>query len=247
MNVWVRTNNRVGIYKGWCVCSNGMGDNEDCQQCKDDRVELGRKTWYVLHRLVEHNESRNVERSFKDFMNSLSYLYPCPLCAKNIRGYLNKHEVHCTQGWMIDFHNDVNRRLGKPIWLPKDTCLQKKRNDHWFVICFMYLIEKILLFDYKQEYKNDSRKYTQYWKIFLLNVIELYIYTPSESLRELVKTMSIDLETSSNEEKLIFKCRLFTEILSLRPCNQNSMALYTQYSSSESKTLSSSNSSPDDT
>ena len=220
-----------------------MEENEDCQQCKDDRVELGRKTWYVLHRIAEHNESRNVERAFKDFMNSLSHLYPCPLCAKNIREYLNKHEAQCTQGWMIDFHNDVNRRLGKPIWLPKDTCLQKKRKDSWFVICFMYLIEKILLFDYKQEYKDDSRKYTQYWKIFLLNVIALYIYTPSESLLELVKTMSIDLETSSNEEKEHFRFDFLSEILSLSPCNRNSMALYTQYSSSDTNTLSPSNSS----
>lgn len=227
----------LGYIKGGGIRQNSMEENDDCQECKDDRVELGRKTWYVLHRLAEHNESRNVERAFKGFMNSLSYLYPCPLCAKHIQEYLKDHTPQCTQGWMIDFHNDVNRRLGKHIWLPKDTCLQKKRNDHWFEICFMYLIEKILLFDYKQEYKDNSIKYTQYWKIFLLNVIELYIYTPSESLCKFVETMSndLDLETSSNQEKEHFRFYFLIEILSLHPCNHNSMALYRQYSSSDSK------------
>lgn len=222
----------LGYIKGGGFHQNSMEENDDCQECKDDRIELGRKTWFVLHTLAEHNDTRHNDRSFKEFMTALSYLYPCPVCAKQIQIYIKNHEPQCTQGWMIDFHNDVNQRLNKPIWIPRDICKQTTRDKEWFEICLMFLIEKIILFDYKQHYETDYRKHTQYWKIFLLSLLNLYIYTPSDSIRKLVQEDTIDLANSDKGQKTLFKLKWMIQLARMHA--QSSMALYRQYSSSDS-------------
>ena len=133
---------------------------------------------------------------------------------------------------MIDFHNDVNQRLNKPIWIPRDICKQTPRDKEWFEICLMFLIEKILLFDYKQHYETDYRKHTQYWKIFLLSLLNLYIYTPSDSIRKLVQEDTIDLANSDKGQKTLFKLKWMIQLARMHA--QSSMALYRQYSSSDS-------------
>lgn len=55
-----------------------------------------------------------------DFLQSLGRVLPCKKCRPNYEKYISDHPFdlrsrdHLVR-WMIDLHNDVNKRLGKPI------------------------------------------------------------------------------------------------------------------------------------
>ncbi len=86
----------------------------DCA-CEDiDREQLGRSTWYLLHKMVKHADTED-HGAFTRFMKTLSVLYPCPHCREHIKEYLESHPVEMSEKWMCEFHNAVNVRLNKPI------------------------------------------------------------------------------------------------------------------------------------
>jgi len=90
------------------------------------RAELGRGTWSLLHRMAAKfpkdptpEERARVERFFGD----LGSLYPCEDCASHFRGVLAARPVAEHSGnnarlslWLCAAHNDVNARLGKPLF-----------------------------------------------------------------------------------------------------------------------------------
>lgn len=86
----------------------------DCACEEIDRDQLGRSTWYLLHDIVKHSNTKH-EPAFTLFMNTLGVLYPCPQCREHITDYLESHQVEMTEKWMCEFHNAVNVRLNKPI------------------------------------------------------------------------------------------------------------------------------------
>ena len=83
--------------------------------CDLDREKVGTSAWYLLHEIVKHGDDE-YEHAFRTLMHTLSVLYPCKECRAHIKEYIGTHRVEMSEQWMCDFHNDVNVRLGKPIF-----------------------------------------------------------------------------------------------------------------------------------
>lgn len=85
--------------------------------CRDDNKEqLGQGTWRLLHAITENIERNDDnEKLFKNFIQSLQYLYPCRQCRKHLRE-MDLHDIQMTPSWLCSFHNKVNLRLGKKLY-----------------------------------------------------------------------------------------------------------------------------------
>ncbi|PAV75804.1 hypothetical protein WR25_11742 [Diploscapter pachys] len=94
------------------------------KDCPADKDELGRATWKLLHSMsVYYPDQPSEEQKQKAtaFMTSLSELYPCDFCAKDLRKDLKEEppKVQSRQDfsqWMCRLHNKVNEKMGKPLF-----------------------------------------------------------------------------------------------------------------------------------
>ena len=88
---------------------------------------LGRATWNFLHTMAagyENNGNPRLENDVKRMMHYMSRTYPCSKCAPHFRSYIKKNPVTAKTGrdfkiYMCNFHNSVNKRLGKNIYTCK--------------------------------------------------------------------------------------------------------------------------------
>ena len=90
---------------------------EDCtctDVCKEDKKEqLGQGTWRLLHSMVDNVErTEDNEQLFKNFIQSLQYLYPCVECRNHLQE-MTLDDIEMTPLWLCKFHNKVNIRLKK--------------------------------------------------------------------------------------------------------------------------------------
>ncbi|XP_065659116.1 FAD-linked sulfhydryl oxidase ALR isoform X2 [Hydra vulgaris] len=92
--------------------------------CPLDSTELGRSTWSFLHTMAAYypeQPTTKQQNEMKDFINIFSKFYPCSWCAKHLQERL-KTDVPDTRSsvalsqWFCELHNEVNQRLGKPIF-----------------------------------------------------------------------------------------------------------------------------------
>jgi FAD-linked sulfhydryl oxidase len=63
------------------------------------------------------------QAEMKSFLGVLSRVYPCWWCAKDFRTWMSKPENEPRvegreelSSWLCDAHNEVNQKLGKPIF-----------------------------------------------------------------------------------------------------------------------------------
>ncbi len=85
---------------------------------------LGRSSWTLLHSIAAQYPAKPTtgeQADLKAFVRLFSKLYPCWTCAEDFQAYLEKDPVkaggHGDFGqWLCNAHNDVNRKLGKPIF-----------------------------------------------------------------------------------------------------------------------------------
>lgn len=93
-------------------------------ECPLDREELGRNTWSFLHTMAAYypkKPSEQQKKSMIQFIDSFSEFYPCKICAEDLREDLktNRPDVrdrYTFSDWMCRIHNNVNRKLGKPVF-----------------------------------------------------------------------------------------------------------------------------------
>jgi len=101
------------------------------KQIRESRVPLpdprywGSKFWFVMHTTAyfyPETPTTDEMHAAKNFYESLRLLLPCPGCAQHYAGLLQKKPIDNAISsrmslitWVNEIHNEVNRRLGKPI------------------------------------------------------------------------------------------------------------------------------------
>jgi len=91
--------------------------------CPSDKDELGKSSWNLIHSLAANypdNPNLKEQEAAIEFFYSLALLYPCPYCAKDLSIYIKKYPPNVKSRkelvlWVCEMHNDVNKKLSKPI------------------------------------------------------------------------------------------------------------------------------------
>ena len=105
------------------------------------RVELGRGTWNLLHRMAAKYPaapSAGARSAMAAFFVTLGDVYPCDECAEHFRGLLAAPGAGAALAdatasgealglWLCARHNDVNARLGKPAF----PCTPEALAERW--------------------------------------------------------------------------------------------------------------------
>ena len=89
-----------------------------------DADQLGRETWTLLHTLAAYYPSRpspEHQTKTRQFFHLLPAVYPCNICAEHLKDELEINPPRVESGtslsnWLCEVHNEVNGRLGKPIF-----------------------------------------------------------------------------------------------------------------------------------
>ena len=105
---------------------------------------FGPGTWWLIHLKSYLTDSEDKIEEFYDFLYTIVYNIPCPTCRHNAinyiqtndgSNYINKRYKGRHIGmlmWMVDFHNDVNKRNNKGIVSKKDVLVayESKHPEH---------------------------------------------------------------------------------------------------------------------
>jgi len=89
-----------------------------------DITELGRSGWTVLHSVAAYFPEKPTEDNKTDatnFLNGFARLFPCKVCATDFQEVLTRHPPRLDNRkefnmWMCEAHNEVNKKLGKPLF-----------------------------------------------------------------------------------------------------------------------------------
>ncbi|DAA79878.1 TPA_exp: Sulfhydryl oxidase [Trichophyton benhamiae CBS 112371] len=105
--------------------SSTSSTSEIPNDCPADVEALGRSTWTLLHTMAATyptTASPQQQSEMNQFMTLFSKLYPCWVCADDLRTWMN-HPSGANKpklsgraefgNWMCLAHNEVNRKLGK--------------------------------------------------------------------------------------------------------------------------------------
>ncbi len=93
-----------------------------------DKKVWGPKLWEVMHTFsfaYQPNPSNNEKQAAFNFYTSLGPLIPCKTCSQHCLEYLrdNPPRVNTRDElilWVFNFHNEVNRRLGKRLYTKQE-------------------------------------------------------------------------------------------------------------------------------
>tara|TARA_Y100000389_G_C17106475_1_gene338525 strand:+ start:157 stop:555 length:399 start_codon:yes stop_codon:yes gene_type:complete len=87
-----------------------------------DKEIWGPKLWEVMHTFsyaypIQPNNSE--KQSATNFFSSVGHLIPCKHCSQHCIEYTRHHPPQIQNkesliNWVYTFHNEVNKRLGKP-------------------------------------------------------------------------------------------------------------------------------------
>ncbi len=98
------------------------------------RAELGNGAWTLMHRMAagwEKSPTEGQREEVTQFFHLMSKLYPCPDCAAHFRQLLAASPVDARDNrklsvWLCHAHNQVNERLGKPLFSCELESLAKR-------------------------------------------------------------------------------------------------------------------------
>lgn len=101
--------------------------------CPPDVEQLGRATWAFLHTTAAYYPERanpSQARHMHSLLSALPTLYPCSHCASHLGQCMKRSPPDVTgraalSRWLCERHNEVNERLGKPLF----DC--QKTDERW--------------------------------------------------------------------------------------------------------------------
>lgn len=110
--------------------------------CPPDIEELGRSTWTFLHSAAAYfpdAPSAEQKHAMQALLDALPLVYPCATCAEELREEYARQpptarvdaveSATTLQAYVCTLHNEVNARLGKPLW----DCADRARLRHrWY-------------------------------------------------------------------------------------------------------------------
>jgi len=100
--------------------------NENTQR-KQGVDKWGPHYWYVIHKTMLHYPENPTDQDLNgiiNFIKSIPNILPCSICSDHAEEYLNNNQMklkkalgnnHLLFMFFVDFHNDVNKRQGKPV------------------------------------------------------------------------------------------------------------------------------------
>lgn len=105
------------------------------EDCPADVEQLGRATWTFLHTTAAYypESPTPVQRTrMLGLLMALPVLYPCSWCASHLGSEMQRHppDVSGRVGlsrWLCERHNEVNGRLGKPLF----NCSLRNIDERW--------------------------------------------------------------------------------------------------------------------
>ena len=134
----------------------------------------GPSAWIFLHSVTFNypdNPTEEIKNKYKVFFESLQFVLPCEKCQNNYKKKLVKYELSpevlknkkVLIEWLIDIHNEVNKKNGKRIYsyeevekIYKDMYTMKNNNIivnneiNWNTILIIIVIILIGYFLYKE-------------------------------------------------------------------------------------------------
>jgi len=82
--------------------------------------------WKVLHIAAQATITKGRQTQWKLILNTLLTGLPCPDCTAHYTAWYRAHPFGITLfpkrnsrqivTWLLDLHNDVNQRTGRPVW-----------------------------------------------------------------------------------------------------------------------------------
>lgn len=112
-------------------------NDNDILSCPVDLTVLGNSTWIFLHTMCAYYPDKPTQQQQQlmiQFIHSLGEFFPCHNCARHLRQYIKQHPIQCDSKqslslWFCNMHNDVNKRLNKPLYDCNDLERQYYDND----------------------------------------------------------------------------------------------------------------------
>lgn len=101
-------------------------------QVRDTSV-WGAALWEVLHGLAEFGGETIPFSDWQELIVALQTGLPCPDCSTHFQRWCRLHpltESHTARRWLLDLHNDVNRRLRKELWTVDELTKHYSGVDH---------------------------------------------------------------------------------------------------------------------
>eukprot|EP00545_Synedropsis_sp_CCMP1620_P010108 CAMPEP_0119004104 /NCGR_PEP_ID=MMETSP1176-20130426/955_1 /TAXON_ID=265551 /ORGANISM="Synedropsis recta cf, Strain CCMP1620" /LENGTH=182 /DNA_ID=CAMNT_0006955777 /DNA_START=74 /DNA_END=622 /DNA_ORIENTATION=+ len=104
-------------------------------ECPPTSARLGRSSWDLLHSMVAWYPDRPTAddaRQMEGFFVTLGRFYPCTWCASDFRENLEAQPIQTKSRdelcvWLCEQHNNVNKKIGKPIF----KCDMKTLDERW--------------------------------------------------------------------------------------------------------------------
>jgi len=145
---------------------------------EQDPEKWGPHTWATMHSFALRSDSLGQIDSFLTFLTTLETLIPCTTCRNDFAFYLSSSKPLAGRAfkWTIDFHNHVNKKIGKTtlndeqamtLWTSNScqyTCTKKpKTGPHksyapHLALCLLVIL--VFLYIYKQWNPSQSLNFS---------------------------------------------------------------------------------------
>jgi len=109
----------------------------------------GNTIWYLFHTIahkIKENEFNNIKKDIIFLIKIICSTLPCPECSKDATDILNKINMDNIsskkelKSFLYNFHNYINKKLNKPIFLETDLDSKYSKGNIYNLYNNFYII-----------------------------------------------------------------------------------------------------------